>query len=274
MVVPYDAKAISLLKDQDNWWSVTFVGSFVSLYVHCCENKHRDDVLIIPRWCPEEEWDTIEIDSNIKKIIVLQLTSQHYTMAVFNLENKTVMCYNGFNRKINSRVFKANDTNLRSKTISGLLEAASLGPPRSWTHVDTLHLRQTDNSSCGPILLLAFCHEYSGQSLFQEKSHTTYDTWMRRRLVDIHFELFNIANCLGLLIGHNQQGEVDNSWDQNSSNAKSLPASPSDTSTPPKDSKKGQPTQKSTKIGQQKDFTKRNIQRDIPNLKAPSLDLL
>ncbi len=89
-IVPEDNEAIRLLKDQDNWWSVTFVGSFVSLFVHCGATQHRDDVLIIPCWCADQDWDTIDVDSKIKKIIVLELTRQHYTMSVLHLENKTI----------------------------------------------------------------------------------------------------------------------------------------------------------------------------------------
>ena len=73
------------------------VGAFVSLISHCAAQGHRGDVKVVFRYDERHAWDDIEVDGDLKKIIVVDLTKSHFTLVVFELSNMTVIRYNGYN---------------------------------------------------------------------------------------------------------------------------------------------------------------------------------
>ena len=140
-LVPQDTLAISHLKDDTNWWSCTFVGAFASLIAHCCEQPHKPNIKVIFRFSQNAVWDPIQVEPDVEKIIVLELTDQHYTLSVFRLQQRTVTCYNGFTQLESHRSFSVRTgyedrVNARDATIANLLQAADLGAPAEWIHIE------------------------------------------------------------------------------------------------------------------------------------------
>ncbi len=77
----------------------------------------------------------------------------------------------------------------RLHTINQILASPRIHNSAEWTFICHPYLREINNAACGPILILAFYHEYFGEPLFGV-GVVVYDEDLRRRLVEIHVQHF------------------------------------------------------------------------------------
>ena len=69
-VVYNDLHAMSMLSNQSNWWSCTFVGAFASVIAHL--QGHQDDVFILFCFSFAKVWQPHDLPRSIQKILVLR----------------------------------------------------------------------------------------------------------------------------------------------------------------------------------------------------------
>ncbi len=192
LLVPDDEQAMTSLKQQHNSWPIGFIGSFVSLLIHTHTNGHKSHVQVAIRSGHEIEWN-VELLPSTTKLIILELASGQYTMTVANFDDNSIRHVDGrfdVERRGQRDIIEACVRNpQRLHTINQILASPRIHNSAEWTFICHPYLREINNAACGPILILAFYHEYFGEPLFGV-GVVVYDEDLRRRLVEIHVQHF------------------------------------------------------------------------------------
>ena len=124
---------------------------------------------------------------SIQKILVLELTDEHYTLMIANQESQQATFLNGFTkkRKQSAKLTVSVSNECRAQTLKKLITSMNLGNPMAWNLERDFYLEQRDGSSCGPILILAFFEAYTGQAMFPGVGFgALYMRWMHTALVN------------------------------------------------------------------------------------------
>jgi len=99
----------------------------------------------------------VKIGATTKKVIIIDLSTQHCTLVVLKIAEKEIVNINGISSM-------PSNTNMVESLLSEQSEAA-LGNFAEYERNVKPFLVQNDTVSCGPIAALAFHFEYAGRTL-------------------------------------------------------------------------------------------------------------
>ena len=190
-VVYDDPHTMSMLSNQSNWWSCAFVGAFASVIAHL--QGHWDDVFILFHFSFAKRWQPCDLPMSIQKILVLELTDEHYTLMIANQESQQATFLNGFTKKRKwlAKLTVSVSNECRAQTLKKLITSMNLGDLIAWNLERDFYLEQRDGSSCSPILILAFFEAYTGQAMFPGVGFgALYARWMHTALVNWYVVMY------------------------------------------------------------------------------------
>ena len=202
-LVYHDRKTERKLKYERNWWSDTFLASYVTLLIHSTgEHAHQPHISVIFRWHETHAWNFV-VTEDTRKVIIIQLVASHFTITSVDVVNKSATIFNGLKQGRNRYEGESEDKadNTRYDTIKELVEQCG-GKIGTWEDYKNSvaagsYLEQGDNCSCGPIAIMAFYFEYTGKHLFPMQDG--YCNEYRILLVERYYRMFyKLAETDGL----------------------------------------------------------------------------